>query len=413
MANSDNKLSLVQRAEILTQTYAAVQLYFAHWQALPADYDFDVVYREALEQGLATDDREQFDFVMMELIASLQNGHSFYWDTWLDERHPTLGFRLRYVENKWMVGQSWTDGLPVGAVIEKIDGQSPEAFYQAHRRYVAGSDERARRNGFARIRYFLPLDLALKLADGTEVMIDRRNLTEPPKEFRKDVLADGRVGYLSIPSFNEGRFQEAALAAVEEFKDMEALIFDLRWCPGGSTPGRLTEALMNRPCRWFTESTRATFGVHRASGAILKKYREQFDERVLAYFDAMASFGNAYLMWPSPYEAPKADAYQGKVIFLVSSITGSASEDFVQPFKDNGRGILVGEYTAGSTGQPSMADFADGITLGVGTKRSFLADGMPFEGIGIAPDIEVVATIADWQAGRDVVLEAGLRAAME
>lgn len=412
MTNNDDTLSLVQRAEILTQAYAAVQLYFAHWQALPADFDFDVVYRQALERGLASDDREQFDFVMMELVASLQNGHSFYWDTWLDGRHPPLGFRPIFLDGQWVVGQSWIEGLPIGAVIETINGEATEALYQAHRCYFAGSDERARRNAFHRIRYFLPAELTLKLGDGRTVNIDRQAVTEPAKELRTAQLADGQVGYMHIPNFMESRFEQGALAAVREFAGCEALIIDLRWCPGGSTPGQLIEALMDRPYRWWTESTRATFGIHRASGAILKRYRDQMDERSLAYFDAMGSLGNAYLMWPSPPEPPKEPIFTGKVVIVVNSITGSAAEDFVYPFKDNGRAVLIGEHTAGSTGQPSMYDVGNGITFGVGSKRSFMATGAAFEGIGLAPDIEVPTTAADMQAGRDPVLEKALAVAI-
>lgn len=83
----------------------------------------------------------------------------------------------------------------------------------------------------------------------------------------------------------------------------------------------------------------------------------------------------------------------------------SACEDFVLPFAVTHRAVLVGERTAGSTGQPWMHDFGDGVRVSVGAEWAFFPDGRPFEGVGVAPDVEVVPTIEDLKAGRDPALE--------
>ncbi|MCK4430123.1 MAG: peptidase S41, partial [Candidatus Aminicenantes bacterium] len=75
------------------------------------------------------------------------------------------------------------------------------------------------------------------------------------------------------------------------------------------------------------------------------------------------------------------------------------------PFKDNGRAIIMGEPTFGSTGQPYIYEFGDGISIGIGTKRVYMPDGSKFEGIGIIPDIEVRLTREDIYESRDRVLE--------
>ncbi|WP_428842604.1 S41 family peptidase [Paenibacillus sacheonensis] len=38
--------------------------------------------------------------------------------------------------------------------------------------------------------------------------------------------------------------------------------------------------------------------------------------------------------------------YAGKVTILVDSFTGSAAEDFVLPFMDNARAVIIGERRA-------------------------------------------------------------------
>ena len=79
------------------------------------------------------------------------------------------------------------------------------------------------------------------------------------------------------------------------------------------------------------------------------------------------------------------------------------------PFKDNGRAIVVGETTGGSTGQPYVVELGDGMQAIVGSKREMFPDGGRFEGVGIRPDVEVSPTVEDLLAERDVVLE-GARA---
>jgi len=41
----------------------------------------------------------------------------------------------------------------------------------------------------------------------------------------------------------------------------------------------------------------------------------------------------------------------------------------------------------GSSGQPFIQPFEGGISVAIGTKREYMPDGTPFEGVGIAPDI--------------------------
>jgi hypothetical protein len=74
--------------------------------------------------------------------------------------------------------------------------------------------------------------------------------------------------------------------------------------------------------------------------------------------------------------------------------------------QDNGRAIVVGETTGGSTGQPYMLDLGDGMQAIVGAKREMFPDGGRFEGVGVRPDVEVLPTVDDLRSGRDVVLEA-------
>jgi C-terminal processing protease CtpA/Prc len=94
-------------------------------------------------------------------------------------------------------------------------------------------------------------------------------------------------------------------------------------------------------------------------------------------------------------------AFGGEIAILADASTGSAAEDFLAPFKENGRATVVGRTTAGLSGQPFVKDFGNDMTLIVGSKREMFADGSQFEGIGTAPDILVGLAVDDVRRGID------------
>jgi C-terminal processing protease CtpA/Prc len=101
------------------------------------------------------------------------------------------------------------------------------------------------------------------------------------------------------------------------------------------------------------------------------------------------------------------------VALLVGPRTFSAAEDFAMAFDVMKRGILVGEATAGSTGQPLVFDLPGGGTARICVKRDSYPDGREFVGKGIQPTIVVAPTVADLRAGRDPVLERAVAALQE
>ena len=113
---------------------------------------------------------------------------------------------------------------------------------------------------------------------------------------------------------------------------------------------------------------------------------------------------------PAPTFQPDPALHYGKpVVVLTSGRTYSAAEDFLVSFISSGRGKLVGEPSGGSTGNPMLIKLPGGGTAFICTKDDSFANGRVFEGVGIAPDIEVKPTIADIRAGRDPVLERAVK----
>nr|WP_114208768.1 S41 family peptidase [Acidisarcina polymorpha] len=75
------------------------------------------------------------------------------------------------------------------------------------------------------------------------------------------------------------------------------------------------------------------------------------------------------------------------------------------PFKDNKRAVLVGETSAGSSGQPITFHFNADQSVAVSAKTVYFPNGSLFERVGITPDVEASPSLEDLKAGRDTILD--------
>ncbi len=393
----DEELGAADRAWIASRVYRAIELNFGHWDDIP-DYDLPVEYRRYLDRAMDAADRKEFSLATQEFVAGLGNSHTYFSDRALyADAGPPHGYQVRYLEGEWVVTRSRRPELSAGDVIVTVDGESIDAFYERNRPYLNTSTERyARRRLFLwNQRHLWPEAYTLGLSDGTRVLISG---PVPPSESRRPVvdgrwLDSGRVAYIRVGSWNDQEYRDRAMEFLEQYQAAEFLIVDVRDNGGGSTPVAFIAALMDRPWRWYSEASPMRLAVF-ANAA----------ERGQSGF---SDFRRPMMSWPASVE--EADSlFTGRLAILIDAGCHSACEDFSVPFKDNGRAVFVGEATAGSSGQPYYETVEDGMRLAVGTKREYFPDGSRFEGVGVMPDIEVLPTAAELQAGRDPELEAAL-----
>jgi len=301
-----------------------------------------------------------------------------------------IGFYAYPIDGEWVVARSSLPALSIGEVITAIDNELLDSFYQRNRQYISGSDERWRRRAFFEAPYLFPPRFTVTLKDGRKIDVARQGAFQWPgsdaKANQTSRRADG-VAILRIPAFNPAVFEDSAVEFLKTLGPVKALIIDVRGNHGGSTPGNLVDALMDRPYRWKAESTSANIAVLRAWG-IVGKHPEY--------------------SWTSDVQKPSHPLYPGPLYILVDGGCFSACEDFLVPFKDNHRAVIIGERTGGSTGQPYSQRFGNGMGFSVSTKREYFPDGSPFEGIGVAPDIEVRTMAADLKSGNDPVMAKAL-----
>ena len=416
-AAQDNQISMSERAFVASKIYAAIPLYFAHWQGAP-DLDLDDAYHHYLDAALAAPDRLGFDLATKQFMARLHNSHSNFSDDWLWENYgQPLGFNTDYLQGHWVVTQSAIPSLKRGQVIAAIDGIPIETFFQQKKKYLEVSSERTARGTLLYSSYVFPMRFTLTTADGAKIVVDRAAQKPLPKKTTEGRwLQEGTVAYISIPSFNGADYQQAALAYVKQFQNAKTLIMDVRGNGGGSTPSDLVDALSDRPYRFWAEASPMNVGIfnERAREAQQQPKNSSGSDELKGYYEAYTEIANHPLVyWPASSNTPEHPLFKGRLLLLADGGCASACEDFLVPFKDNKRGTLIGETTYGSSGQPYYYDFGNGMSFRVSTKREFFPDGSPFEGVGIRPDVEVTPTVADLAAGRDPVLAKALELAAQ
>lgn len=382
-------ITLRDRVVTATQIYHQVTTFFPDLAAKQFDQD----YGEYLVQILKSpDDRRTFDLASMALVATLHDGHTFFYDNWLAQHHgQSVGFTAYAFGERWVVVRSALASIHVGDVIETIDGVPTQQAFERSRKYISASSERDAATSFFDTPVVFPERFTVTLDGGRKVVIDRR-------QDQKEVLssnAEGRwlvpgtVGYIKIPTFHGIDTQAAALGYLRQFHDARAVILDVRGNPGWGDPVAIQRSLMDKPYPMWTE-TSAMKG-----GFLLREYDVAYPEA------ARLTTGQATIR-------PQEPAFTGPLILLIDRGCTCACEDFVMPFKVTGRARLVGETTAGTFSFTNFTQFDNGMMVNIASIRHTFPDGSRFEGIGIAPDIEVAPTAQDLKAGKDVVLERAL-----
>lgn len=414
-------IPLEDRLFILSKTYSSIALYFAHWEDAAIKLEqLDSVYNNFLKRAITTENRNDFALLMQEFMALLNNTHTRYSDNELIKEKKPLGYDWINLNDQWIVTKSSIEELKKGDVIIKIDKKAASEYYEDFSKYINASSESSRKVMFSyMLSRFIPEKYSLEFMSENgkikDMQIDRGELNVKKEVWKTEGrwIKGDRIAYIKIPSFGGPKFENDAIEYVKEFKNADVLIMDVRGNGGGTTPEQLIDILMDRPYRGQAESTPLSLGLFKFYieflPKALKQYKDTYKqeppeswEKLLVFQDF---FKNSHLLWKPDYNEAENTIYTNSMIILADINTASAAEDFVIPFKDNGRAIIMGEPTFGSTGQPYMYEFGDGISIGIGTKRVYMPDGSRFEGVGIQPDIEVKLTRKDLYKSRDRVLE--------
>lgn len=200
------------------------------------------------------------------------------------------------------------------------------------------------------------------------------------EDVTSQLLAEGRVGYVKISGFSSGSAADLhnQLAELVEQDDVQALILDLRDDPGGYVDAAqriASEFVGTGPLYWEQAAGGEPQQVEPASGGVAT------DPAI-------------------------------PLVVLVNGGTASASEILAGSLQGSGRAQLVGERTFGKGTIQEFKELpgAGGYRLSV--RKWLTPDQTWIHGVGLTPDIEVVAP-AEPQPGVDPALDRAVQVVLE
>ncbi len=198
---------------------------------------------------------------------------------------------------------------------------------------------------------------------------DRELLKQTVPQFRSvnGVVATGRFpegpAYLVIGSWAQkaARDIEAAAEWIDGLSPDDTLILDIRFNSGGDE-------------------------------RLARKIAGRFVERSVVY----AGHLNRDTSSPSGFSKikkrtlkPIRPDFRGRTVVLMGPVNMSSCEAFLLMMKQAPQCTLMGEKSYGSSGNPKPVRLANGVTVFLPSWVALTADGEPFEGKGILPDVHV------------------------
>lgn len=189
----------------------------------------------------------------------------------------------------------------------------------------------------------------------------------------------GGVKYILIASWSRNVAKElrAVQSVIDQLKEGDKLILDLRANSGGDE--RLAREVAGR----FVSSP-VVYATNRSRDSSQPNGFSKTFDRTL-----------------EPNRA--RHAFRGKIAVLMGPANMSSCEAFLLMMRKVPSCRLIGERSYGASGNPKPATLVNGFEVFLPSWQAMDADGKPFEGKGIRPDVEV-----KWKKGGDdpVIAEA-------
>ena len=145
------------RVSVASKIYHQIQTFFPDLNREQFERDWANYLSEILS---GSDDRRAFDLATMAFVATLHDGHSWFYDDWLGQNYgQAVGFTAYPIDRQWVVVESRLTTISPGEVIEEIDGTSTQQYFEQYRKYSSASNERdvlRNRDRFSKVLYVNP-----------------------------------------------------------------------------------------------------------------------------------------------------------------------------------------------------------------------------------------------------------------
>lgn len=403
----------------------------------PGWVDLDAVYGELEPRAKQARTPEACATVLELFMAKLGDGHSrLHYYPGVERSTPYLALRSQrerlsrvpgelpkvhlYVISRDTTDETLEPILP-GSEIISVDGAPVDSLYRAMSERIAGSTGQWRDYRCDRELLVGPpeSELALEYREpgGARKTV---TITRPPadedifkdKDFDTELYIylggvttsrwkhlDEGWGYVRFTSFSHGGYEHTIKRfdeAVDSLLDTPGLIIDLRGNGGG-----YVDAVGEFAGRFVED--RQTIAYYNV--------REPGQNTIMTVYDPVSGGASDRIQLQAK---PHGKIYGGPVVILIDRRCFSACEMFTGGMQAIGRALVIGsEATGGGSGFVGGLELPSGARITFSWTVAWLPNGQQVEGQGVSPDIRIRERPRDWAAGRDPVLERGIKALTE
>lgn len=375
-----------QRLAVLMQAWNVLQQFYPYREHLQqADWP------AALQAGLLAANAAQTDPALLvagqQMVARLRDRHvqlSRQTRTGLYLTPPdfALAFEL-LVDGRTVVARAhgkWKATFPLGSTLEQVNGQPIKHVLDSLQRQTSAVNDAVARQLVVHhlLRYFWQSSPTVQLTVRTgetrhSYPVAFRQLRLPPSRAGAfQALADSLV-YLDAARLQYAEF----VRQLPALRQARGLIVDLRQRPAYGMQAALA---------------------HWTAGAV---HSDWFVTPVLQAPDfAAATYDSVRSV-----TAARAPHLATRTVFLIGPDTFSYGETLVELIRHYHLGLLLGQATGGTNGEMNFASIGHHFRLSWTGRLVRNRDGQPYQGRGIAPNIEVRPSLAAINQQQDAALQ--------
>lgn len=390
----DDDTELYNRLATVVMYWNNIEHFYPYWDYVEDDVEDSLISKDGLSEyrrilleasileTLKSKDLIDLNNVINTINSVIKDGHTGIMNKEINM--PALPAYIILVEGQWIVATSKTKEVPIGSQLIEIEGKdAAKQLDEVAHLYIKASPQHT--NAMLFISYLRSLKqdkINLKFRHNNKIidfLFDRKKDYRKVSNIDKVKEYDNGTIYLDI---NHGKLNDADIEKLlPKLLEAKNIILDVRSYPGIGLS--LLQHLQTKPYPWSDKNIALVLNPHGH---------------------------NDYYM---PYFHDNLNAIEPHINANVIALSGRHSisycESFISYLKYNNLATIVGEQTAGTTGNVVSGMYPCKTSIHFTGMRVVNPDGTRFHGVGIIPDIEVKLTVQGILDGRDEVLEAALK----